>query len=133
MKEGHKDDQRNDLMQMAIARMNGGFDITVASDAIQDTISALSAQAKFLKQEAEKALVGEGNSKDLDIARIAGAMSKSASMVDDTTRLMAFVSGHADSRPDTGGGIFQSLKDWQIKQIYKWVDENEAEKAERRL
>ncbi len=129
MDEGKKDDQNQDLMGMAIARMNGGFDIEVASNAIADTINALAKQAKWLLKEVEEGAAGKGNSKEMTANHIAMTMAKTTKAMDDTVRLAAFVSGKADSRPDTGSGILQGLDDKQLARVYREVEENEAAKA----
>ena len=58
---------------------------------------------------------------------VAKAMAYTAKVTDEVTRLLSFVQGGPDSRPDLGlGAIFEVLTDEQLDLIKCWVKENKA-------
>lgn len=60
---------------------------------------------------------------------VAKAMGYTAKVVDEVARLLSFVQGGPDSRPDLGlGAIFEALSDEQLECVQRWVAENKREK-----
>lgn len=56
---------------------------------------------------------------------VARSMAYTTKVVDEIARLMSFIQGGPDSRPDLGlGAIFEALTDEQLAMVQGWVKEN---------
>jgi len=63
---------------------------------------------------------------------VARAMAYTTKVVDEVTRLLSFMQGGPDSRPDLGlGAIFEVLTDEQLEQVWGWVRVNKEKKEGR--
>lgn len=63
---------------------------------------------------------------------IAKSMAYTAKVGDELTRLLSFMQGGPDSRPDLGAGaIYEALTDEQLEQLRGWVMANKREKEEK--
>ena len=57
---------------------------------------------------------------------VARSMAYTTKVVDEIARLMSFVNGGPDSRPDLGmANIFEALTDEQLATVQNWVKENQ--------
>lgn len=60
---------------------------------------------------------------------VAKSMAYTTKVVDEVARLLSFVQGGPDSRPDLGlGAIFEALSDEQLSQVQQWIAANKREK-----
>ena len=91
---------------------------STAEVAIADSITALSKIAFELKSQ-------DYQGKDPDkIARTGAYLAK---IVDETVRLIEFLDGNPDSRPDIGlGDMLKYLTAEQFRQFSQWIEEGRA-------
>jgi len=115
--------------------LGGGFNLGIASNAVNKSIRALEKQAAAL----ESADYTPGTRKckkcgepypHLDSKLIGQTMAYTAKMINEITRVSELVQGNPDSRPDiTGlGDLLQLLTDEQLDQFGKWLAENKAKR-----
>lgn len=57
---------------------------------------------------------------------VAKAMAYTAKVVDEIARLLSFVQGGPDSRPDFGTSLLEALTGEQLEQLQDWIRENQA-------
>ena len=106
-----------------------------AADIIRRNLVALGKQAKALEQasygEKEKSIACPecGNKFKIFLPvpfdQVAKAMAYTTKTVDEMARLLSFVKGGPDSRPDLGiGALLEALTDDQLYQVQEWVAEN---------
>ena len=128
-------EQWDKLLGDALRLVTAGIDPDVGSETVADAMAALRKQAKALKETeysgsksklvtcptCEKKFAVELPAYDL----LAKTMAHTAKMIDETARLVQFMSGKADSRPDLAGlgGLewLQVLTDEQVAQVQAWV------------
>ncbi len=104
---------------------NGGFDPDKAAQAVNSALDALRLQAQWIQQLTQEAM--DGN-KAMELDKLARTMAHVTKMIDEVTRLSAFASGKADSRPDMGQSWMASLTAEQLEMVKGWLAENQAKK-----
>ena len=128
-------EQWDRLLGDALRLVTAGVDPDVGSETVADAMAALRKQAKALKEaeysgsktklvtcpSCEKKFAVDLPAYDL----LAKTMAHTAKMIDETARLVQFISGKADSRPDVAGlgGLewLQVLTNEQVAQVQEWV------------
>lgn len=126
--------QYDKILGDAMRLVTAGVDPDLGSETVADALAALNKQAKALK-----AVEYTGNKTkkvhcpDCDTVfevelpapeGLAKTMMNTAKMIDETARLVQFVSGKPDSRPDFVGMEWLSLlPNEKIAQIQAWVEE----------
>lgn len=132
-------DQWDKLLGDALRLVTAGVDPDLGSETVADALAALREQARAMKSldyteagakkkqvqcpECEATFTVEVIAPEV----LAKTMAQTAKMIDETARLVQFVSGKADSRPDLGGAMdwLQVLTSEQLAQVQQWVAEQQ--------
>lgn len=104
------------LIKAALVSATSGLDLDQAGRVLQDAIEAMAMQAQALK---------EAKYDSREWGQVAKALAHTAKVVDEVSRLVAFAKGQPDSRPDLSGYWLSALTDEQLRQVERWVEENE--------
>ena len=118
----------------AMRLVTAGVDPDLGSETVADALAALAKQAKALKAvEYSGSKTKKVHCPDCDTIfdvelpapeQLAKTMAHTAKMIDETARLVQFVSGKPDSRPELMGMEWLSLlKSEHVAQIQVWVEE----------
>lgn len=124
------------LLGDALRLITAGVDPELGSETVADALAALSKQAKALRAM-DYALLKERTVRcpACDAAVVVSApapeslaktMAQTAKMIDETARLVQFVRGKPDSRPEVSGlpvDVLKALTDAQLQQVMGWVEE----------
>lgn len=119
--------EEDSLIKTAMVMANGGFDHDLAGGVIRPALEALKEQSELLLEETRHLKEKQKGNRDITIEQIGRAIKATSAMVDELTRLMAFVDGKPDSRMEIAGSdILAGLTEDQINQVQIWLTENEV-------
>jgi len=124
----------------ALRLVTAGVDPDLGSETVADALAALAKQAKALRateysgSKTKKVHCQECDAIfEVDLPapeQLAKTMAHTAKMIDETARLVQFVSGKPDSRPEVQGMDWLSLlSSEQVATIMGWVEEKRRESA----
>lgn len=130
--QNDRDSTFTDQFDAAIAVANGGINLDVASETVQDTLLALSKQAKAL---AASEYVGEKDKtvscpeckcsfsvKVSAVIDLSKTMANTAKVIDETARLIQYTNGKPDSRPEHQGlDWLKGLTNEQLAIVQGWM------------
>lgn len=137
-------EMNNDLVKYQTMTIMEDTDFATAGRGIKDAIEAISKQAKalkeakfklrFIKAHCPNPKCGKGFQVDtgIDADALAKTFAYTTKSVDELARLMSFLGGGPDSRPEVVGmiGVFQMLTDEQVETVERWVEEGKKRQEE---
>lgn len=122
------------ILGSAMRLVTAGVDPDAGAETVADALAALGKQAKALKaaeytSEKTKLVLCPHCAKKHEVElpavdALAKTMAHTAKMIDETARLVQFVNGKPDSRPEIAGMDWLSLlSSEQVSEIMRWVEE----------
>lgn len=124
----------DELQELAVRPLRVALDDSRIQDILRSNLEALEKQATALRKAdyEEKTVTADcvcGEKVHVKVPvsfdSVAKAAAYTTKVIDEVSRLMSFVRGGPDSRPDMGdSSLLESLTDEQLDQVQEWVKEN---------